>query len=61
MLQPLILQILQQNLQIYESFHISNKFQKNETYSSTANIFKYFYFSFNTKLFTLKLGRGRVV
>ena len=24
-------------------------------------IFNYFYLSFNTKLFTLKLGRGRVV
>ena len=49
------------NLQIYESFHISKKIPNNETYSSTANIFNYVYFSFNTKRFTLKLGRGRVV
>ena len=33
----------------------------NEIYSTTAIFFNYFYFSFNTKLFTLKLGRGRVV
>ena len=61
MLQPLILKILQTNLQIYESFHISKLITNNETYSSTANIFNNFYFSFNTKHFTLKLGRGRVV
>ena len=49
------------NLQTYESFHFSKLIPNNETYLSTANIFNYFYFSFKTKLFTLKLGRGRVV
>ena len=48
------------NLQIYESFYISKKILNNETYSST-NIFNYFYFSFNTKHLTLKLGGGRVI
>ena len=48
-------------LQIFESFHISKKIPNNETYSSTAICFKLYYFSFNTKLFTLKLGRNRVV
>ena len=42
------------NLQIYESFYISKSIPNTETYSSTANIFLLFYFSFNTKLFTLK-------
>ena len=49
------------NLQIYDSFYISKQMPNNETYSSIANIFLLFYFSFNTKLFTLKLGRGRAV
>ena len=46
----------------YESFYISKCITNNERYSSTAKIFlTIFYFSFNTKLFTLKLGRGRAV
>ena len=49
------------NLQIFESFHISKLIPNNETHLSTSNIFNYFYFSFNTKHFTLKLDRGRVV
>ena len=60
MLQPDIKKIAT-NLQIYKSFHISKYIPNNETHSSTANIFNNFYFSFNTKHFTLKLGRGRVV
>ena len=55
------IKIFASNLQIYESFHKGKSIPNNETYSSTANIFNYFYFSFNTKLFTLKLGMGRVV
>ena len=61
MLQPLILKNFATNLQIHESFHISKQIINNETYSSTANIFNNFYFSFNTKHFTLKLGKGRGV
>ena len=61
MLQPLILKNFATKLQINESFHISKYIPNNETHSSTANIFNYFSFSFNTKLFTLKLDRGRVV
>ena len=60
MLQPLILKILQQTCRFMSLFIYTNKSQTMK-YSSNANIFNYFYFSLNTKLFTLKLGRSRVV
>ena len=47
------------NLQIFESFHISKKFQTMKHIHQLQIFFNYFYFSFDTKLFTLKLGRGR--
>ena len=47
------------NLQIYESFH--NNAQTMKHIHQLQIFFNYFYFSFNTKHFTLKLGRGRVV
>ena len=49
------------NLQIYKSFHISKKSQTMKHIHQLQIFFNYFYFSFNTKHFTLKLGRGRVV
>ena len=49
------------NLQIYGSFHMSNYIPNNERYSSTTNIFNYFNLGFNTKLFTLNVGKDVVV
>ena len=49
------------NLQIYESFHMSKLSQTMKHIIQLQIFFNYFYFSFNTKHFTLKLGRGRVV
>ena len=48
-------------LQIYESFHIANKSQTMKDIHQLQIFFNYVYFSFNTKLFTLNLSRGRAV
>ena len=61
MLQPLLLRILQQTCRFMSLFIYANKSQTMKYIHQMQTSFNYFYFSFNTKHFTLKLGRGRVV
>ena len=61
MLQALILKFLQQTCRFMSLFIYANKFQTMKHIYQLEIFFNYFYFNFNNKLFTLKLGRGRVV
>ena len=61
MLQPLIFKFLQQTCRFMSLFIKANESQTMKHIHQLQIFFIYFYFSFNTKLFTLKLGRGRVV
>ena len=61
MLQLLILKILQQACRFMSLFILANKSQTMKHIHQLQIFFNYFYFSFNTKHFTLNLGRGRVV
>ena len=57
MLQPLILKKLQQTCRFMSLFTKANKSQTMKHIHQLQIFFNYFYFSFNTKHFTLKLGR----
>ena len=61
MLQPLILKILQQTCRFMSLYIKANKSLTMKHIHRLQISLNYFYFSFNTIHFTLKLGRGRVV